>query len=126
MSEVFLDNGRTKVTDKQIMHDSTTIPLDMISEVTAIKRTIGVMDFIKPVIGIVIGLYFISLGDEYTIGIGIAIIAITGWISYRMIKKREYGLVIDLFNDKRYTLNTENASVVDEIYEALQQARMSR
>ena len=53
------------------------------------------------------------------------IFAATAYYVYRISKKKEFSLRVDLFNDKTYTLTTENANAVDEIYEALQQARMS-
>ena len=126
VTEVFLDNGRTKITDKQIMHGTTTIPLDMISEVTALKRVLGIRDFAGAAVLLVFGLYAISFGEPNTTFIGVVILAGTAYYVYRIIKKKEFSLRVDLFNDKTYTLTTENANAVDEIYEALQQARMSR
>jgi hypothetical protein len=122
MSDVYYEDKVTKITSNQLIHGKTTIPLTLIADTRAFTSSFEFGAFVTNVIGVVIGLWLLSLLSLWSL-LGIPVLALCGWNVYNMLTVRESHLSIDLHNGDTFRLTAKSRALIDEIDSALQRAR---
>jgi hypothetical protein len=122
MSEVYYEDTVTKITEDQVIHGKTTIPLTLIADTTAFTSSFEFGALFTNVIGVALGLWLVSFLSLWSL-LGIAILALCGWNVYDMFTVRESHLSIVLHNGDKFRLTAKSRALIDEIDSALKRAR---